>query len=212
MWMVHLKKFMALSLILTVIWLIDVYAALTEASLLIYLHTALCFLFFAFYWRHLLPKKIVLSLGSFLIFAYMTFSLVNRSQEASSISNSAGNINQQMVNLKTGLNWEPWSEERMKELQANKEKVFVEFTAKWCFNCKVNEKLVLHTDAFRELVQEQNITLLLGDWTKRDPVMGKWLQDHGSAGVPAYFVINENGKLIPLGETISIKKIAESFN
>ena len=47
--------------------------------------------------------------------------------------------------------------------------VFIDFTAKWCFSCKVNEKVVLDTKKFKTLVKEKNIKLLLGDWTKKDP-------------------------------------------
>jgi thiol:disulfide interchange protein DsbD len=60
---------------------------------------------------------------------------------------------------------------------------------------------------FKQLVKKYNIRLLLADWTKRDPVIGKWLKAHGFAGVPAYFLITPQGKLITLGETISINKI-----
>ena len=85
-------------------------------------------------------------------------------------------------------------------------------TAKWCITCKVNERLVLETDKFKDLVDKKDITLLLGDWTKRDPVIGKWLMDHGFVGVPAYFVINQRGQLIKLGETITISEIEKALN
>ena len=110
------------------------------------------------------------------------------------------------------MQWEKWTEAKMDEYRKQKELVFIDFTAKWCFTCKVNEKVVLETSAFRELVKERNVKLLLGDWTKRDPIIGTWLKKHGMVGVPAYFVINSSGKIINLGETISIKKISEHLN
>ncbi|EQC52371.1 thioredoxin family protein, partial [Bacteriovorax sp. DB6_IX] len=106
-----------------------------------------------------------------------------------------------------GLPWKKWSEESMKELQDNKQLTFIDFTAKWCITCKVNEKLVLDTDSFAQLVKERNINLLLGDWTKRDPIIGKWLKSQGFVGVPAYFVIDSQGQLIKLGETITLGEL-----
>ena len=53
--------------------------------------------------------------------------------------------------------------------------------------------------------------MILGDWTHGDPDMTKWLQSHGMARVPAYFLINHEGKLINLGETVSINKIKENL-
>lgn len=76
----------------------------------------------------------------------------------------------------------------MNDHKTNGELVFIDFTAKWCFTCKVNEKLVLETDDFKKLVQENNIKLLLGDWTKRDEVIGSFLRKNGLVGVPAYFI------------------------
>ena len=88
---------------------------------------------------------------------------------------------------------------------------FIDFTAKWCITCKVNEKLVIDTDGFRKLMAENNVELMLGDWTKRDPQIGSWLKSQGFVGVPAYFVINKKGELVKLGETITLSEIKESF-
>jgi thiol:disulfide interchange protein DsbD len=104
-----------------------------------------------------------------------------------------------------GLQWEPWSEKRMEELKG--ELVFIDFTAKWCLTCKVNEKLVIDTSAFKKLVDDYNVKLLLGDWTKRDPIIEAFLKKNGHVGVPVYFIQKKSGELIDLGETISIKEI-----
>ena len=91
------------------------------------------------------------------------------------------------------------------------ELVFIDFTAKWCFTCKVNEKLVLETEGFRNLVRDNNMKLLLGDWTKYDPVIGAFLKKNGLVGVPAYFIQKPDGTLINLGETITLSKIKKNL-
>ena len=105
------------------------------------------------------------------------------------------------------LPWERWSPLRMDQLKNSGRLVFIDFTAKWCLTCKVNEKLVLDTDDFKKLVKENNIALLLADWTKRDQTITNWLFSKGKVGVPAYFVINKDGEMFDLGETISINEI-----
>ena len=40
-------------------------------------------------------------------------------------------------------NWEEYNEEKLISYIKNNEKVFIDVTAEWCLNCKVNKKLVL---------------------------------------------------------------------
>ena len=61
------------------------------------------------------------------------------------------------------------------------------------------------------MATDYNLKLLLGDWTKRDEVIGQWLLKHGAAGVPAYYVQNANGELKFLGETITLQEIRSSL-
>ena len=107
----------------------------------------------------------------------------------------------------SGLAWQAWSEEKMKEHQTNGDWVFIDFTAKWCFTCKVNERLVIETSGFKKMVSDKNLKLLIGDWTKRDEVIGSFLRKNGMVGVPAYFIQKPDGTLINLGETITLEKI-----
>jgi thiol:disulfide interchange protein DsbD len=99
----------------------------------------------------------------------------------------------------------------MEELKTSNKFVFVDFTAKWCLTCKVNETLVLKTDSFKELVKKYEMELLLADWTKRDQSITDFLLANGKVGVPAYFIIDKKGNLIDLGETISIGEIEQNL-
>ena len=208
MWMDHLKKFLGLTLILTLIWLFDVFGALVDTSIpVLKLHTILALIFFAFFIRATITKRKLPNLLAFTIPLLMVVQLLSSTMSTSNASN--GDL--MATKQKSGLPWEKWSVTKMEQLRSNKTKTFIDFTAKWCFTCKVNEKLVLDTSAFESLVEEQGITLLLADWTKRDEVIGNWLQSQGLVGVPAYFVINEKGELINLGETITINEIKQAF-
>lgn len=66
--------------------------------------------------------------------------------------------------------------------------VFVDFTASWCVNCKVNEKLVLKSDAVRQAFKNDHVLFLKADWSTGDPYITKLLKQIGRAGVPAYVI------------------------
>lgn len=208
LWMDHLKKFLGLTLILTLLWLLDVYSALVDTSIsVLKLNTILALTFFAFFMRSHITKRKLASGLAFAMPLLMFTHLMTTSMSTSTASSGDLIATKQQA----GLPWEAWSVTRMEELRSAKKKTFIDFTAKWCFTCKVNEKLVLETAGFKEFVANENITLLLGDWTKRDEVIGNWLQSQGLVGVPAYFVINEKGELIKLGETITLSEIKQAF-
>ncbi|MES2728787.1 MAG: protein-disulfide reductase DsbD domain-containing protein [Pseudomonadota bacterium] len=64
--------------------------------------------------------------------------------------------------------------------------VLVNMTASWCITCKINERTSLDTEKAHALYMRQNITLLKGDWTNRDPAITAYLQRYGRNGVPLY--------------------------
>lgn len=209
MWMDHLKKFLGLTLLLTLIWLLDVFSALVDTSIpVLKLNTILALVFFAFFVRaHITKRRLASGLAFVLPILLLTNLLV--SPLGADVNSSNGDLI--ATKQQSGLPWEPWSVTRMEQLRSAKTKTFIDFTAKWCFTCKVNEKLVLETQGFKDFVADENITLLLADWTKRDEIIGNWLQSQGLVGVPAYFVINEKGELIKLGETITLNEIKQAF-
>ena len=205
-WMNNVKKFLGLTLILTTLWLFDVYNALIDGtSGLIKLATLLVFIFAAF----LIYKKEKLMSGVFFLISIGLFINLSTATIISSHDEQTALIRDKQAK---GLSWEPWSEIKMKEYKDNQQTVFIDFTAKWCFTCKVNERLVLDTDNFKNFVKENNLKLLIGDWTKRDEIIGSFLRVNGLVGVPAYFIQKKDGSLINLGETVSIDRLKEYLN
>ncbi len=205
-WMDNFKKFLGLTLLLTIAWLYDVFLSLIGNNYFsLLLNLTLITMFFAVYFHNKMGKNKFFRLIFFLAPIAIFLSLLNHENIAAVDTP----FDQEESLVQDGLEWMPWSEQKMNELKG--ELVFIDFTAKWCFTCKVNEKLVLQTDAFRKLVREEGIKLLLADWTKRDPIIGNWLQGNGSVGVPAYFIQKTDGTLIRLGETISIQKIKSNL-
>ena len=82
----------------------------------------------------------------------------------------------------------PYSAERLASLRAEGRGVFVDMGADWCVTCKVNEKAVLETAAFRELLERTDTVLMKGDWTNVDPAITAFLDEYHAVGVPLYVV------------------------
>ncbi len=204
-WMNNVKKFLGLTLLLTTLWLFDVYNALVDGSShMIKLGTLLIFVFVGI---ALLKKEKWMGVISFLV-ALGIFVNISSTTIIPSNDDQTALIRDKKS---MGLNWEAWSLDKMNDHKENQQAVFIDFTAKWCFTCKINERLVLDTEDFKKFVGDNNLKLLMGDWTKRDEVIGSFLRKNGLVGVPAYFVQKKDGTLVALGETVTIARIAEQL-
>ena len=92
-----------------------------------------------------------------------------------------------------GLPSEPFSPERVAQLQAQGKPVFVNFTAAWCVTCQVNERVALSGSKVADAFREAGLVYLVGDWTNRSAVIAKALTDQGRAGVPLYLMYPAGG-------------------
>jgi len=81
---------------------------------------------------------------------------------------------------------EPWSEARARTYIEQGRPVFVYFTADWCLSCKVNEASSIDRDEVRDAFRRSGVQMLAGDWTNGDPVITRFLESQGRAGVPLY--------------------------
>ena len=205
MWMEHFKKFLGLTLILTIIWLMDVLMTLVDSSHMIaQVSLALVLIFFAFYLQKHITQNKALRTVAFLIPILVVLSIMLN------ISSSEEGVDRLLQDKsKDGLNWERWSVEKMEEYRRSGDRVFISFTAEWCLTCKANERLVIHTKAFKEVVDKHRLKLLLGDYTKRNKSISNFLRQNGLFGIPAYFIQKSDGTLINLRETISVGKVKQ---
>lgn len=196
-WMEKLKYFLGLSLLATVVWLYDVFVSLVDFEKVSWrLNLLFALWFFAFFFMRKISRH---RPTQFLVFI-LPFALTGVALQNLELKPTAN----QAV-MKKESDWKPWSEAATQDELGKT--VFMDFTAEWCLTCKVNKKLVLETDAFKQMSKERGLILMRADWTKRDDNITQFLKKHGSVGVPAYFIQRTDGKIISLGETISIGKI-----
>ena len=91
-----------------------------------------------------------------------------------------------------------FSEQRLAALRAEGRPVFLYFTADWCLTCKVNEAGVLGREEVRRAFAEREVAVLVGDWTRGDAEIGRFLEKQGRTGIPLYLWYPPGGR----GETL----------
>jgi len=195
-WMEKLKYFLGLSMLITVFWLYDVLGYIVDLSTSgLWLNLSLAACFFFFFCRKFISKNI-----------FLTYFLILISLGL--LSKTVLSFQPKKAEASTDTTWINWSEDKMNNQEGL---VFVDFTAQWCLTCKVNKKLVLETQDFKDFAQEKGITLMRADWTNRDEIISEFLNRYGAVAVPAYFIKRSNGEILFLGETISLEKMKKSI-
>jgi thiol:disulfide interchange protein/DsbC/DsbD-like thiol-disulfide interchange protein len=102
-------------------------------------------------------------------------------------ANAAGGASAvQAAAVSADQHWEPYTEQRLQDLRAKGEPVFVNMTAAWCITCLVNERVALSESSVTNAFKEAGITYLKGDWTNQDQQITKLLAQFGRIGVPLY--------------------------
>lgn len=88
--------------------------------------------------------------------------------------------------------WEPFSPERLASARASGKPVFIDFTAEWCLNCKVNERVTLSRADVQVAFKKHNVVMLKADWTNADPAITAELNRFNRVGVPFYLLYSPN--------------------
>ena len=79
-----------------------------------------------------------------------------------------------------------FSADALAKARASGKPVFVWFTADWCLTCKVNERVAIERESVAEAFEKAGVVTLVGDWTRRDAEITRFLDQQGAAGVPLY--------------------------
>jgi DsbC/DsbD-like thiol-disulfide interchange protein/cytochrome c biogenesis protein CcdA len=92
-----------------------------------------------------------------------------------------------------------FDEERLATLRAEGKAVFLYFTADWCVTCKVNEGTAIDRTETNTAFAKAGIRTMVGDYTRRDPNITRFLAKHGRSGVPLYLYYppNADARMLP---------------
>lgn len=84
------------------------------------------------------------------------------------------------------INWQAYSSTEVDQARQTGHGVFLDFTAAWCINCQINDRLVLQNTDVVRVFKEQGIIAFKGDWTKYDPAITQALAFYGRNSIPVY--------------------------
>ena len=104
---------------------------------------------------------------------------------------------------------EAFSEIRLSELRASGQPVFAYFTADWCITCKANEAAAIQRTETAEAFEAAEVAVLMGDWTRPDPVISRFLEKHGRAGVPLYLYYAPGEEPVILPQILTVATLTE---
>jgi thiol:disulfide interchange protein len=92
---------------------------------------------------------------------------------------------------------------RLAALRRSGRPVFLYFTADWCLSCKVNEGVAIDRAETRAAFARGHVATMVGDWTRGDPAIGRFLSEHGRSGVPLYLWYAANGRTRELPQVLT---------
>lgn len=176
-WMDTFKQVLAFPLYLTVVWLLWVLGRQTSIDYLAFIGIGLVTLAFAFWlWeRQRLSGRNFTRIAALATLIAALLIPLGGDRERAGVADSSAT----------------YSPERLATLLADNRSVFINLTADWCLTCLANERTVLHTDRFRQLLAEHDIAYLKGDWTNGDPVITELLEEYDRTGVPLYLLFSK---------------------
>jgi thiol:disulfide interchange protein DsbD len=94
--------------------------------------------------------------------------------------------------------WEPFTQARLDQLLTEGQRpILIDFTAEWCWTCKVYERTVLASPPVRQALAARQFVLLKADWTNRNDEIGAILRSFGRSGVPLYVIYSAGGERPP---------------
>lgn len=196
-WMLTLKRILAYSLLIAVLWLLYV---VNQQALPLYLFALLGILFISFI--------VVREFKGLIRWALVGLALLSSVYLAESMSFSEGqpHSSELMSPKKTSF-----SEIQLQQLLNEKGAVFVNITADWCLTCKYNEATVLQTQAFQDLLKVNQIHFVNIDWTRRDESIREFLEKNGRYGIPFALIANQSERIV-LPELLTLGIIEENLS
>jgi thiol:disulfide interchange protein len=208
-WMERFKQAMAFPMFATAVWLLWVLALQVDANGIGLVLAALVLVGLGawatglaqrgargFRWVALLAAGLAL---------YAVFAATRAPLQAAAVADSGASASASQ------RAWEPWSAQRVAQLQAQGTPVFIDFTAAWCVTCQANKQLVLNRASVEQAFDLAGVVRLRADWTRRDDDITRELARYNRNGVPLYVLIDRKGRAQVLPEVLTESALTQAL-
>lgn len=103
-------------------------------------------------------------------------------------------LSHQLMPHRQSDSWETYSQSAVEQSLSSGQAVFIDFTAKWCLSCLLNEQTTLDSKAFLDAAKANNIKLLKADWTNKNDDIFRALKKYNRSSVPLYVFYPQNSR------------------
>ncbi|MBS0271387.1 MAG: thioredoxin family protein [Proteobacteria bacterium] len=205
-WMIWLQRALGIILALTAVW-IGWVLSFHLSFWILALSTLLAFMAISLFWikHHKIPSLNAWLLATPLFLIAWSLSWVLQDKTIGPAHELAGENSTLDI-------WQPFEPAAISSLVNQGKIIFVDATAEWCVTCAVNKSLVLNDSQITSLLSNPQVIAMRADWTKQDPRITRFLQDHGRYGIPFNIVFGpQSPEGIALPEILTIGNVLEAF-
>lgn len=189
-WMLHVKRFFGLLLIVTLLWLLWV----LHNQITLWAWWLFCLGVIAIFVVFIASNKFGFAkkwwvIGVISVAMAILATLVTPSKEA----------NQMHLAQKGELIGDKFTAQALQNALQKGKNVLVIGTADWCITCKVNEKRVLSQPEIAQKLNENNVAILIADMTTDNPEGQLWMQQLNRYGLPltVYYRALDDFEILP---------------
>lgn len=201
-WMDIFRQFLAFPLYLTALWLLWVLGRQAGSDAIILLGLSALALVFAFWLMQFERLGVCRNL---LVLAALLLVLLPLAQITT--------MNTTQTREEQSSDWQPYSEQTLKQHLQSNTPVFVNLTADWCITCLANEKAVLSRESIQSAFDAAGVVKIKGDWTNYNAEITRLLSQFGRTGVPLYLLYSGSPDSPPviLPQILSSSAIEEAI-
>lgn len=188
-WLLFVKPSLGFVLIVTVLWLLQIYTALTSLDHFLVISTVLVGVAYVLWlWGQQLLKG---WLALIFVVSVIGIGVVQT-------------LHRPLAHI-------PYSESVVTKTINDGKNILIYATAKWCLTCKINA-MILQKDAVQQALKKSNTVLVMADYTQQDEDITLLLRKHNLAGVPATILLSgDQAIILPeiLTEAYVLKALAD---
>jgi suppressor for copper-sensitivity B len=196
-WMLHVRAVAAAAIAATALWLLTVLAQVSGPQTALLVGAALGF---SAWILAVIRQRFAHAIAGVLILMLTGFTALASYRQL-----------QSPPVISQDVQWLPLASARIDAMVRNGQTVLVDIGAAWCITCKVNDALIIDSEAIHRRLKT-DVTPVRGDWTKPDTSIAAYLQSFDRFGLPFNAVFGPGAPAgIVLPELLTQEAVLNAF-